>query len=108
MTADERVALTLERSRCRRLPLAAVVIPTPSRTISEVHVERLSPGVALPALLSTPRIHGWQRPDVLSRDFSALGEVVDHVPIYEVTIPWGPPFPPSVARVLAGLASDLT
>jgi hypothetical protein len=73
------------------------------RTVSEVGVTRLSPSTALLTLLSSPRIHGWRRPDVLSRDFSTQSEIVNRVPVYAVTVPWGPPFDPSVARVLSGL-----
>jgi hypothetical protein len=106
VTADERTALKLETSARPRLPLAAIVFPTPSRTASEVEVTRLEPSAALFALLSAPRIHGWRRPDVLSRDFGAQSEIVNRVPVYEVTIPWGPPFDPSVARVLRDLTSE--
>jgi hypothetical protein len=105
VTADERTALALEPSPHRRVALGAIVIPTPSRTSNEIEVERLSPSTALFAIVSTPRIHGWRRPDVLSRDFSTTTEVANCVPAYEVTVPWGPPFDPKVARVLSELAS---
>ena len=59
---------------------------------------------ALFALLAFPRIHGWRRRDVLARDFATLSQLVETVPAFEVTIPWGPPFAPDVAATLADLA----
>jgi hypothetical protein len=105
-TADDRLALGVKTAPQRPLPLAAIVIPSPSRTSSNVEFTRLEPSTALFALLSIPRVHGWQRDDVLTRDFSTLTDVVNRVPIYEVTIPWGPPFDPDVAETLRMLVSD--
>jgi hypothetical protein len=103
VTADQRTAVTLERSAHERLPLAAIVVPAPSRTARKVDVTRLSPSTALLSLLSSPRIHGWRRSDVLSRDFDTQSEIVNQVPVYAATIPWGPPFDASVARELSRL-----
>ena len=73
---------------------------------SRVEFKRLEPSTALFALLSFPRVHGWQRSDVLTRDFSTLTDVVNRVPIYDATIPWGPPFDPDVADALLTLATE--
>ena len=67
--------------------------------------KRLEPSTAPFAMLSFPRVHGWQRADVLTRDFSTLSDVVNRVPTYDVTIPWGPPFDPDIARALLTFAS---
>jgi hypothetical protein len=107
MTADDRLALAVKTSPQQPLPVAALVIPSPSRTASSVEFKRLEPSTALFALLSFPRVHGWQRPDVLTRDFSALTDVVNRVPTYDATIPWGPPFDPGVADALFTLASEV-
>jgi hypothetical protein len=82
------------------LPLAGTVIPTPSRTATEVKVERLAPSTAVFALLSFPRVHGWQDSDVISRDFTMLSQAVNVVPVHGVTVPWGPPFSPKVVSAL--------
>ena len=104
-TADERLAFSPTPRPPEPLPLAAIVIPAPSRTASDVEVRRIPPSDAVFALLSFPRVHGWCRPDVLSRDFTTLSQVVNRVPVYDVTVPWGPPFSPDVARSLAELTA---
>jgi hypothetical protein len=82
------------------------VIPAPSRTASEVEVRPLPPSTALFGLLAFPRVHGWADADVLTRDFSALSRLVNEVPAYDVTIPWGPPFDPDVGHALRSLVGD--
>jgi hypothetical protein len=104
-TADERLAIATTPAPLEPLPLAAIVVPGPSRTAIEVEVTRLPPSQAVFWLLAFPRVHGWCRPDVLSRDFAVLSQLVNLVPVYDVTIPWGPPFSPDVFRSLAALAS---
>ena len=103
-TADDRVALSAPPAPTDPLPLSSIVIPAPSRTASKLEVRRLPPSTAVFWLLSFPRVHGWSVPDVLRRDFSTLSELVNRVPVYDVTIPWGPPFDPDVVRELAALA----
>jgi hypothetical protein len=105
-TADERLALTLGSVPPSSLPLAAIVVPAPSRTATEVAVRRVPPSTALFGLLAFPRIHGWCQAEVLSRDFSVLSDVVNRIPVYDVTIPWGPPFAPTVAPSLARLVIE--
>jgi hypothetical protein len=105
ITPDDRVALTVPSAPPHPLPLAAIVVPAPSRTTTAVELKHLEPSAALFTLLSFPRVHGWQREDVLSRDFSTLAEVANRVPVYDVTIPWGPPFDPAVAAALLAIAS---
>jgi hypothetical protein len=105
VTADERLALAARPALLEPWPLAAIVVPAPSRTSSEVEIRRVPASTAVFWLLSFPRVHGWCRPDVLSRDFAALSQLVNHVPVYDVTVPWGPPFPTHVAGSLATLAT---
>ena len=102
-TEDERLGLSTSQAPAEPLPLAAIVIPAPSREARVVEAQLMSPSAALTALLSTPRVFGWRRSDILSRDLATLGDVVNHVPVYGVTVPWGPPFDPFVARDLAAL-----
>jgi hypothetical protein len=102
-TADDRVALTAGRARADSLPLRTIVIPSPSRTATQVEHHVVDPSTALFRLLSIPRVFGWRDPDVLRRDFTALSKLVNQVPVYDVVIPWGPPFDQSVAPALARL-----
>jgi hypothetical protein len=102
-TADERLALSAQPAPSGSLPLGAIVVPSPSRTAVRVEVRELVPSTALFWLLAFPRIHGWRSRDVLQRDFAALSALVNRVPVYDVTIPWGPPFDPAVAAELTTL-----
>lgn len=106
ITTDDRLALSLERSPTDRLALAAIVVPSPSREVIEVEVERLPASTALLTMLAFPRINGWSRSDVLTRDFAVLSAVAGGVPVYGVTVPWGPPFDPAVVGALRSLAAD--
>lgn len=104
-TVDERLALSLRRAPERPLPLAAVIVPMPDRDATEVELRPLPPDQALLRILSYPRVHGWRLPEVLARDFAVASELIRSVPVYDATIPWGPPFDPRVATTVAELVS---
>lgn len=106
-TADERLAVSAAAARPGPVPLGAIVVPSPSRTAERVKVRPLPPSTALFWLLACPRVHGWRSPEVLQRDFAALSELVNRVPVYDVTIPWGPPFDPSVTAELTALVAPV-
>jgi hypothetical protein len=106
VTADDRLAVAPLSAPAEPLPLAAIVVPAPSRAATDVEIHRLPASTAVFWLLAFPRVHGWCRPDVLSRDFAAISRIANAIPIYDVTIPWGPPFDPRVAQALAALAAD--
>jgi hypothetical protein len=82
------------------LPLAACVIPQPSRDVTEVSTRRLRPVEALVRLSSYPRVLGWTDPVTMSTAFQALGDLVEQVPVIEATIPWGPPFGAGINRLV--------
>jgi hypothetical protein len=102
-TADERHAFAPRMADVRSRPLAAIVIPVPSRTATEVEAEQLDPTKALFAILATPRVHGWRDKAVLAREFDMLSALVNSVPVFVASVPWGPPFDPAVARSIAKL-----
>jgi hypothetical protein len=104
-TADERHAFAPPVAPVAERPLAAIVIPSPSREASEVGSEVLEPTNALFALLSSPRIHGWRDKEVLAREFQTLSELVNEVPVHVATIPWGPPFDPDIPRQIRELVT---
>lgn len=105
-TVDQRLALTAKQAPALPMPLHAIVIPAPSRTATEVEVRSVEPSTAVFALLRFPRVYGWRDPDVLRRDFSTVSRLVDEIPVYDVTVPWGPPFEPTVAPALTNLVGD--
>ena len=63
------------------VPLAAIVIPAPSHTATDVEIRRLPPSTAVFWLLAFHRVHGWCRPDVISRDFAVISQIADTIPV---------------------------
>jgi hypothetical protein len=100
-TPDGRLAVRPERVGGDGLALAALVLPSPSRDDSDVAVRRLSVADALAVLMEMPRIEGWRPAERLTRLFGQAATVAETVPLLEVKIPWGPPFPPDVGARLA-------
>lgn len=76
------------------------MVPLPHRRCDGVAVRRLAPPRALMRLLRFPRLVGWLDPESAAEEFQALADLVEQVPVFEASIPWGPPFRP-------GLADDL-
>jgi hypothetical protein len=101
-SVDGRVCAIAEPSRHRRLPLAAIVVPRPSRTQAKVVVERLRGRRAAAELLRSPRLPGWIEPSLMRLHFELSERLANAVPILEATIPWGPPFPRDLATELVG------
>ncbi|MGH3903813.1 MAG: hypothetical protein ACRDTE_06445 [Pseudonocardiaceae bacterium] len=99
-TADGRLALRPRACAGESLPLSACVVPRPTRQAVEVSVRRLPTTPALLRMIQFPRVVGWSEPMSTAREFQALADLVERVPIFEASVPWGPPFRP---EVLAGL-----
>lgn len=99
-TADGRLALRPRACAGGPLPLAACVVPRPSRKAEDVSVRRLPTSRALLRMIQFPRVVGWSEPVSAAHEFQALADLVERVPIFEASVPWGPPFRP---EVLAGL-----
>lgn len=100
LTADERIAVSVECASGSPFSLDAVVLPKPSRTASRLTVTRLTPYEALVELLRYPRVVGWHLPDPIRTFFRVAGEVSLRVPVHVAEIPWGPPFGPETASAL--------
>ncbi|MFF5986206.1 hypothetical protein [Prauserella flavalba] len=104
-TADGRLALRPGTHADGPLPLTACVVPRPSREAADVVLRRVPPSRALLWLCRFPRVLGWSDPSSLGHTFQALGDLVERVPLFEATVPWGPPFRPEIsARLLEALA----
>lgn len=104
-TADGRVSLTVTSAPGPTLSLDAVLVPSPSRT-EPLSVRRLTKKDALVALLAYPRVVGWQTIEPVRDHFAVCAAVAESVPIYEGTIPWGPPFPPHLVPSLLDQLRD--
>jgi hypothetical protein len=97
-TGDGRDAVQVTLGAAELLPLAAIVVPLPDRSVTEVALKRLDGMQSLLALLSFPRIMGWVEPVAHAQQFKLLSDVVGQVPVYQARIPWGPPFPDGVVQ----------
>lgn len=99
-TADGRLALRQQSCASAPMPLVACVVPRPSRAATHVSAVRLPPARAVLRMIQFPRIVGWIEPISKAREFQALADLVERVPIFEATVPWGPPFRPEVVTGL--------
>ncbi|MGH3432032.1 MAG: hypothetical protein ACRDQB_04260, partial [Thermocrispum sp.] len=107
-TADGRLALRPRAMVGDPLPLAACVVPRPSKQATEVSIDRLEPARALLGLLQFPRVAGLREPAAMNRTFQGVAELVETVPVLLATVPWGPPFRPGVlARLLTTVGGGL-
>jgi hypothetical protein len=104
-TADGRLALRPPACADGPLPLAACIVPLPRREASAVSVHELPHAGALLRMIRFPRIVGWIEPVSIAREFQALADLVERVPVFEAEVPWGPPFRP---EVLSGLLDAVT
>lgn len=91
LSADDRQVLGLEGAPGAALPLAALVIPRPNRQ-DRLEVEVLEGKSALFAVMTFPRLMGWQDQAVQMRTFVHASALVRTVPVLVAHIPWGPPF----------------
>jgi len=108
ITADGRTAVAPPRTRCARLPLAALVFPVLDRRRSDLTIERLRPADAFGTLLAAPRILGWLDAGVVARQFELLTALAAEVPMLVARVPWRSPAEPEmgaelVERVLSAL-----
>jgi hypothetical protein len=101
VTADERHGVIPFTTTHARLPLSAIVLPRPDREITAVHARRLGAGEASLWLGRCQRIEGWREPSHLRQQFVDVGRVVSSVPVFEVFVPWGPPFAEDLAEQVA-------
>jgi hypothetical protein len=98
-TGDARQALAAVPATTEDLPLAALVVPVPDRSPQRhtAEITRLSPTEALLILSRFPRLLGWQDASVRRTAFHHLADVADRVPVHAAVLPWGPPFPETLA-----------
>jgi hypothetical protein len=107
-TLDDRHAVAPLATSAERLRLAALVIPWPDRTTSSVSARRLPPGEAALLLARCQRIEGWRAPSQLRAQFNSISAVVASVPVFEMQVPWGPPFPTTLAEQVVAAVRTIT
>lgn len=104
VTSDLRDALRVPAATDDLLPLAAIVVPRPTRDLDAVAIQKLSAVEALHALIRFPRILGWQDVTTHIQQFQHLATLAERVPVYLADVPWGPPFSSDIApAVLAAV-----
>lgn len=91
-TADGRLAMRFGDVPGGPVPLSLCVVPRPSRSVTELVVERLALARALLLLSRFPRVLGWCEQGSLATSFHGLADLVERVPVVTATIPWDAPF----------------
>ncbi len=97
LTPDGRTVARFEHTAMARLPLAALVVPQPSRSAPRLELQRLRGREAATVLLRSARLAGLIEPELVLRQIDLTAELVATVPVLRATVPWGPPFPPGLA-----------
>jgi hypothetical protein len=100
-TTDGRLAVRAPTSDGERVELAAVVLPRPRRDRPQIALRRVPAAVAMVHLLAMPRLLGWEAPAIIQRQFDDLAELARRVPVFELDVPWGPPFGPALGGQVA-------
>jgi len=105
-TADERLAVKVPGTPLQRLRLGALVIPWPDRESNEIRARALSAGQAALALARYQRVEGWTSPALRRAQFEAIAAIVTSVPVFDMHVPWGPPFRKSLAAEIVTASTN--
>ena len=89
VSADGRQLLPVDRAPMDEMPLTALFVPHVDPTARKVGVTAINRKDALFALVSSPRILGWQDARTHGRHFSRLAELVEQVPTFRLDVPAG-------------------
>jgi len=96
-TVDQRHAVSPLTTGRDQIPLGAIIVPHPDHQHPSVAARRLDIGEASFLLGLHQRIQGWRASEHLRRQFDDVGRVVGAVPVFDVSVPWGPPFADDLA-----------
>jgi hypothetical protein len=91
-TADGRLGVRGAPDPGDRPPLAALLVPRPSRSATDVELIRVLPLQAVFLVLAAGRIDGWTEPSRQQAAFEVATQLARDVPTFTANIPWGPPF----------------
>ncbi len=103
---DDRLTLQLTPSE-NECPLSALVIPNPSKQGTRIVAQRVDPVEAVFRLSPLLRIAKWRRPDLISQHFLQLGDLVQLIPVFVLTVPWVTPFTAELAAALSNSVEEL-
>jgi hypothetical protein len=97
-SADNRIVIHDARHTATTpIPLGAIVVPSPSRDISEVVAEVIAPAQAVVALLQATRVIGWLGGAPAKLPLETASELARRVPVVRLRVPWGPPWTNAIA-----------
>ncbi|WP_028707944.1 hypothetical protein [Propionicicella superfundia] len=99
-SADDRHVLRLADDAQDRVPLRAIVVPSPRHDLADIALHPVPAREAPFLLLRCLRLAGWQDERVATEHFAAMAAVARRVPVVVAEVPWGPPFDPRVAQRL--------
>jgi hypothetical protein len=99
-SADGRTTVRPPEAAESPLELAAVVLPSPSRSAPGLNVVRLGARDGLVELISNPRLAAWQVVWPAVRHLDLTARIAEAVAVFRATVPWGPPFHPKLAAEL--------
>ncbi|MDQ6838183.1 MAG: hypothetical protein M3137_07615 [Actinomycetota bacterium] len=102
LTSDERHAIAPQASKASRLPLWGIVLPFPDHDHDTTSSRRLPAGEAALRLATCQRVEGWTDREHLRSQFSTILALIERVSVFEVRVPWGPPFAPDLAAQVLG------
>lgn len=104
VTVDHRKAIRLGSGALKKSRLNAIIIPRPSRTVQTLSLKRLSTSQAFFSLNRYACIQGWRAKKPLCQQFNTFARLSKSLPVYEVEVPWGPPFDLKIpAGILTGV-----
>jgi hypothetical protein len=103
VSVDNRLVLSDQRASPGARQLAALWLPVPDRTISQVSLKRISTVRAFQEVLQNLRI-SLNDPHHKRRDFESVVELSRLVPTFVARVPWGPPWSPETIEALADAA----
>lgn len=99
-SADERQILAPAHAHQESTPLAAILVPIPTRDESKLRFERLQGKNAALSLVRYPRLMGWRDESVLRKLLLDATTVASGAPVLAAFVPWGPPFPDDISGAL--------
>jgi hypothetical protein len=103
-SVDGRTVLTFDAPPVDSLPLDQIWLPRPDHDATTVTVQRVASGKAFAALRANYRVEVAEL-EHRKRAFDHCAWLADRVPVFEVRIPWGPPWSPGVVGELLSNAS---
>ena len=105
-TTDGRLALAPPPAKASLLPLLAVTVPVPRADTTRPAIEWLNGIDATKLLLMTGRMGNWQDGDLRRNRLRDCAELLAATPLGILQVPWGPPWPASLAADIAELVAD--